>query len=354
MKIATKLSPVFLLLASTFLACAQQSGDATQTVAAGNNKGPLQLYVSATTSSGEPVTGLSQNDFQLLDNKSVVSPLSFRAVTGLNAEPPTEVILLVDAVNAAYTTVAYERDQLQRYLKQNDGQLPLPTSLIVFEDENTRVQTQPTRDGNGLANLLNQSVTGLRAINRSQGYWGAADRLSLSTRTLANLAGYESTRPGRKLLIWVSPGWPLLTGIRTDMTAREEESLFQNIVAMSELLHRAHITLYAVNPLGMADAGSLRLTYYEEFLKGVKKPQQAVPADLSLQVLAVQSGGLVVNSSNDIAGLITSCVRDGLSYYELTYQPQAADGPNDYHSLQVKSDKPGVTVRTRTGYYAQP
>jgi hypothetical protein len=27
---------------------------------------------------------------------------------------------------------------------------------------------------------------------------------------------------------------------------------------------------------------------------------------------------------------------------------------NEYHSLEVKVARPGMTVRTRTGYYAQP
>ena len=27
---------------------------------------------------------------------------------------------------------------------------------------------------------------------------------------------------------------------------------------------------------------------------------------------------------------------------------------DEYHTLEVKVDKPGLTARTRTGYYAQP
>jgi hypothetical protein len=32
----------------------------------------------------------------------------------------------------------------------------------------------------------------------------------------------------------------------------------------------------------------------------------------------------------------------------------AGDGPNEYHALEIKLGKPGLTARTRTGYYAQP
>jgi hypothetical protein len=30
------------------------------------------------------------------------------------------------------------------------------------------------------------------------------------------------------------------------------------------------------------------------------------------------------------------------------------DGPNEYHALEMKFDKPGLKALTRTGYYAQP
>jgi hypothetical protein len=31
-----------------------------------------------------------------------------------------------------------------------------------------------------------------------------------------------------------------------------------------------------------------------------------------------------------------------------------SDQPNPYHSIQVKIAQPGLTARTRSGYYVQP
>jgi VWFA-related protein len=75
---------------------------------------------------------------------------------------------------------------------------------------------------------------------------------------------------------------------------------------------------------------------------------------LALQVLAAQSGGLVLNSSNDLEKLFASCVLDAKAYYTLSFDAPPADHPNEYHSLEVRVNKPDVKVRTRTGYYAQP
>jgi hypothetical protein len=104
----------------------------------------------------------------------------------------------------------------------------------------------------------------------------------------------------------------------------------------------------------MADAGGVGIFYYKGFLKGVKSGKQVELADLSLQVLAVQSGGRVLNSANDVAGEIATCIADIDAFYVLSFDGLPGDGPNEYHALEVKVDKPGLTARTRSGYYAQP
>ncbi len=125
------------------------------------------------------------------------------------------------------------------------------------------------------------------------------------------------------------------------------------IVGFSNGLRQTGITLYNVDPLGNADAGGLRTFYYKDFIKGVKAAKNAETGNLALPVIAYQSGGRVLNSSNDIASEIASCVADASAYYVLSFDSPPPDGPVQYHALEVKIDKPGVTARTRTGYYAE-
>ena len=40
-------------------------------------------------------------------------------------------------------------------------------------------------------------------------------------------------------------------------------------------------------------------------------------------------------------------------FYSVSFDPPPADGPNEYHKLEVRIDKPGLSARTNTGYYDQ-
>src|SRR6202050_821348 len=258
----------------------------------------ITLDVQVADRSGIAVRGLQKQDFTLLDDKQAKNIVSFHAVdsaAGPTTDPPVEVVLVVDAVNASFQAVNYERNEIKKFLLANGGKLPLPVSLVVFTDAGAKIQDGSSRDGNALAALYDQYETGVRSINRSQGYYGAAERFDLSLKTLTEIAQGARGRPGRKLVIWISPGWPLLTGPDTELSHKDAHQIFDSIVSFSVLLRQARITLYNVDPLGVADAAEIRTSYYEEFLKGVKSPSRAVPANLSLQVLAVQSGGRVLN-----------------------------------------------------------
>ena len=312
----------------------------------------IRLDVVVSEKKGKPVAGLEQRDFTVLDNKQPQKILSFHAIEQGTRDSPVEIILLIDAVNATYSNVAYERQSLEKFLKQNGGKLAQPVSLILFTDAGAQVQKEPSSDGNALSATLEQNVTGLRTIRRSQGFYGAADRLQLSLTTIGQLAAFEANRPGRKLLLWIGPGWPMLSGPGVVLSNKEEQGIFNSIVALSTGLRRARVTLYNVNPLGIEENMSW-LFYYQSFLQGVTAPRMAQAGNLALQVLASQSGGLVLNSGSDLSRLIATCLEDTEAFYTLSFESPSPDQPNEYHAVDVKVDKSGLTARTRTGYYAQ-
>jgi len=245
----------------------------------------ITLDVQVTDRDGAPVRGLQKQDFTLLDDKQPKNILSFHAVdsaAGSTADSPVEIILVIDAVNASPEAVAYERSEVRKFLRQNGGKLAQPVSLVVFTDTGTRIQEGSSRDGNALASLYDQYQTGLRSISRSQGFYGAAERFDLSIKALNSLVAYAETRSGRKLVIWFSPGWPMLSGANLQLSEKDERQLFNSIVAASTGLRQARITLFSVDPNGPEEAGSLRISYYEEFLKGITSPSRALPGDLGL------------------------------------------------------------------------
>jgi VWFA-related protein len=331
---------------------AAQPQQATATSAA-NSSRRITLDVVVTEKSGKPVGGLTQSDFTLFDNKQQQKIVSFQAVEGPTADPPPEVILLIDEVNTSFQNVAHIRDQVKRFLGQNGGQLAQPVSVIFFADSGTNMQNA-SRDGNALAAAIDQSNTALRTSRPSQGIYGAAERIQMSLRALNSIAAYEAMRPGKKMLVWMSPGWAFLSGPAIQFTAKDRQTFFNTIVGVSNALLRARITLYSIDPLGASEAGGIRTSYYQEFLKPVPSASQAESGDLALQVLAQQSGGRVFSSNNDLTRLIASCAADAEAWYVLSFDAPPADGPNEFHALSIKIDKPGLTARTRIGYYDQP
>jgi len=322
--------------------------------AAPNSDRRVTLDIVVNDHAGHAVPGLQQQDFTILDNKVPQTILSFRATQAGSAPPdrPLQAILVVDAVDTPEEGIAYQRQQLARFLQQGEGDLPVPVSLLLLTDT-ARTPSVATRDRNTLLSSLGSLQSGLRLIGRAQGFYGATDRFKICMGAFERLVVFERTQPGRKLVIWLGPGWPLLTGPQVQLNAKTQESIFHSVVALSTVLREAGVTLYDVDLIGPSENLAQAL-YYEGFQKGVPSANKVAAGNLGLQVLAVQSGGRVLNSSSDMASSIESCLQDTQAFYTLTFDSPPADHPDEYHSLQIKIDKPKLTVHTRTGYYAQP
>jgi VWFA-related protein len=310
----------------------------------------IHLDVLVTSKPGQPVTGLEQKDFAVLDDKVPAEITSFEAVD--EHKQPVQAILLIDAVNTGYTEISQERIEIDKFLRANGGKLTLPTTLAVFGDQGIKMQGGYSRDGNVLADALAKYTISLRAIGRSAGFEGAAERMSDSLKAIRLLAAYESGRPGRKIILWVSPGWAPLSGPGINLTGDQRTQIFNDITFLSTTLREAHTSVYAIDPLGVGEPVWQALSY-EQFLSGVKKPSDDNIGDLMLQVIANETGGLVRNST-DVSGLLKESATDNVAYYRLSFEPPPTEKRDVYHSLKVTVAKPGVTVATSTGYYAEP
>lgn len=306
----------------------------------------IHLDVVVTGQSGAPVAGLSQSAFTLLDNGVPQKITAFQPMTGDAC--PVEVTIVIDTVNPNYSTVAFERQQMDKFFQADGGKLPYLTTLAIFSDNGTQIMRGFTQDGAALSRVLSQQVFSLRAVGRSAGIDGAGERLDWSLRLLRQLIAAEGRLPGRKIVLWMSPGWPFLSGPDVDLSAREERGLFSEIEYFSTELRRSRMTLYAIDPRGTS---GLSANYYLNFLGPVRKLNQVQFGNLSLQALAVHSGGLALCCNNNIVALMRKAVRDVSYFYEISYTPPAGE-PDEYHSIRVKLSRPDLTARTTVGYYA--
>lgn len=309
----------------------------------------IKLDVVVDTKSGQPITALRQQDFTILDNKSPRPITSFKVVTP--AQEPVSVILFIDAVNTPYELVGDMRNQTEKFLKAKEGVLAYPTSIAVFTDDGVQLPRAFSSNGMELSDDLDHRTIGLHKITLNNEF-SAGDRLTLSIKALHQLTLFAAGLPGRKLILWISPGFPLASGPSlSGLTPQFEQAIFGDVTYFSGQLRQNNITLYNINPVGTGQS-TFTANYYQNFVKGVTRPDQAQLADLSIQVLSVQSGGLALVSNNDVAAMIQKCLDDVNAWYEITFDPPPSDKPNQYHQIEFKLDQPGLIARSRTGYYS--
>jgi len=313
----------------------------------------ITFTVEVTDKAGHLVTGLEKSDFTLLDDKSPSAIQAFAAHTPGPSDPESTIIVF-DNVNMGFGGDSIARDQIMNLLQKPENHIVYPVTLLMVTDTGLRQLGATSSDPQDLLATLKKESGQLRDIGRSAGFWGAAEREENAVNSMNMLAKAAGEMSGRKLVIWLGPGWPILDNPSITYTDTELHDVFYEAVLLSNELTKAQVTLYDVDPLGSWDAGSFRTFVWESFTKPVREWSRALPADLALQVLATQSGGLVLNGSNDISGEVNTCARDGSSWYTITFTPQSSEKPDTWHSVEVRLDKPGLIVRTRPGYYAEP
>ncbi len=343
----TRIAYFFLLT----LFCSSAISAQQNTPPAEQPPGRIFLDVVVTEKSGPPLAGLQEDDFTLIDNKDPQAIASFKAVSA--RETNQSVILVMDAVNTGIRELIFARTEVGKFLRADEGHLAYPTGIATLTDKGIQIEESFTTDGNALGAALDRNAVGLRGADlaRSGAANGEAERVGLSVQALDRIVRSAARLPGRKLMIWLSPGWPIIAGAQLD--SKQQRQIFNQLVLISTDLLKAHVTLYSVNPLGTSDT-PFGDSYYKQFLKGVSKPNQVQFGNLALQVLAVQTGGLALPPSNDIARMVRECVNASAPYYEISFDAPPSKGAGEYHRLEIKLAKAGLIARTLQGYYAQP
>jgi VWFA-related protein len=338
----------------------------------------IVLNVEVTDASGSPITGLNAEDFTLMQDQQPRSIVTFRAVSGETAPVPPQVMLLLDAVNNSSRDLANDRKGVETFLRHGPATLAYPTSIAVLSD--AEIRSGPlTRDRDALlgeledlsgrlhpiacASDVNPNDRTLRAVWMPGAVSGVDSskelnclnqRFITSISALTRFAKLQIDIPGRVILIWMGSGWPLLNNkqFRPD-DASVKAGFFGNLVQVSTALREAQVTLNVLLPASLFRIAESRDEHDNAFFNGVPNQDEVTAASLGPQALAHQSGGQVLIGAKNITGGIATCMADAQSYYELTFDSAPAAQFGEYHSLQVKVDKPGVTVRTNTVYYAE-
>jgi len=268
------------------------------------------------------------------------------------ADPPVEVVLLVDVTNTPLKVVGDERNQIEGVLRRNGGRLTQPTSLMIFDDRGVKGLPQRTTDGNRLADELNKAEARAHSILLTT--QTEPDRVTLSLNALERIAEAADRRAGRTILIWIGNGWPMLENSHYLFTEREHGVQFDRVVTISGQLRESRVTLYSIYPTDPAVTDEPGIQHYRSFLRGVPSVNQVRPGNLALPVLAIHSGGRALDIPDDLGNEIANCIAEAKFYYALSFNPVSAKHVDEYHELAVHVDKPQLKARTSAGYYAEP
>ncbi len=301
-------------------------------------------------SAGNLVSDIAPWDFTLLDNGQPAKIRTFNNSLAAS-EPAPELIFVLDTVNLTSQQLTETEGSIVHFLQRNNGRLKSPCFLYRLTRDGLFSSLRPVMDGALLVEELEQKRsqwTVWQAERREIDSFGAWEsglpRNRLSLRALGSIAIGQRDVPGRKVVVWIGPGWPVNGG---DMS-------FDEATELSTRLREARITLDNLN-VWLNPVPSFN---YHDFLDPPRSQKDMQPAKMALQVIATHTGGLVLDSSEDLDRDIERCVEEVRSFYSLTFNPPHTYQMDEYHDLRVEvragMARPGLTVRAPTGYYNQP
>jgi VWFA-related protein len=335
-------------------------------------EGIIHLDVAATDREGKPFSGLAAKDFTLTDHGAPQRIVSFAASDQPTDENErlTEVVLVLDEVDLSPAQLELVKDESIKFLRQNGGHLGEPTSVYWFTTSGLYATAAPTTDGNALAEDIahHGSHRTVWAISRSHNPFVTAElesyaRWNRSLGAVYSIAIERRRAPGRKLLVWMGFGW-----LPVDGPKEYKDGAFSSMVELSTRIREARMVISEVTvrtqPEGRHVAGEpTALDFkdsYKDYLAGVRTPSELEErgfgpySHFALPVLAIQSGGLVLDELSNISRSIEHCVEDARAFYTMSFDPPYAGQPDEYHDLKLQIKAPELSARTNTGYYDQP
>jgi len=354
-------------IAAGALLLAQTSSQAPPTFRSGVQL--VEVDVVVTDSEGNAVRDLTRDDFEIVEEGRPQSVRTFSLVDlPVPPRPPEVTAGGADIVPDTATNAAPEgRTYVLLLDSQSTISPPMGTELVLrtkqvarqFLNEAVRPGDQvavihvegSTTDGQGFT--ANRALIG-RSIDRfGRGLAGdipptpeeRVHRTLTTYQALQDLSERLGTLGGRrKIIVWIG-GQIDVHPERYQAASKEKvHPIFAATGVLQAGLRdalqaaaRNNVAIYPVDPVGLTSAMG-----NEELLR-----------QTSLRNVAEDTGGIATVNTNNFTDAYAAIVRDASTYYLLGYSPDRDHPENgDFHSIEVRVKRPGVTARARRGYYA--
>jgi VWFA-related protein len=164
------------------------------------------------------------------------------------------------------------------------------------------------------------------------------------------------TLPGRKSIVLFSDNLRILN--RQGFNYEVIESLR----SLTDQANRAGVVIYGVDPRGLP---TLSLTAADN-VSGMsaervmaqlqQRHDDHFDSQVGIRYLAEQTGGFYITNNNDINWGLDRVLEDQDGYYLIGYTPDRSTfdektGRRLFHRIRVRVNRPGLRVRSRTGFY---
>lgn len=322
----------------------------------------VTLDVVVNDKSGQPVRGLKRNDFTVYEDNVPQPILSFEA-----SEPklptgrrPTEIhstaeldrmqpdapvtIVVLDEVTTKFEDQYFARYSLEKYLSKQGAVLDQPLMLMARSLDHQQVLHDYTTSKKEILDALNRHFASndWRATNSS---WSSEQILAEFT-SLIEIAKATQGHSGHKSLIWVGRGFPSVQ--RDDVAPGHKDPLGAAIAQCTNLLRDARVTLYMIDPAGVA-APSATLD-----INGTMTIDDPFGRQVGFEQMAAATGGQSLHGRNDVDRLIGTTVSDGQICYSIAYKPESVittDNPLEFRKIRIALRDATLVATTREGYY---
>ncbi|HKS26917.1 MAG TPA: VWA domain-containing protein [Pyrinomonadaceae bacterium] len=162
--------------------------------------------------------------------------------------------------------------------------------------------------------------------------------------------------PGRKSVLLISDGFRLFN------SNNDSRRVLEALRRLTDLANRASVVIYTMDARGLQYTGMTAadntsgMSADQIEAKLSDRRSELFDTQAGLIYLARQTGGFNIRNSNDLTAGIRKVVDDQSGYYLIGYRPDettfdARGGRRSFHKINVKVKRPGLEVRSRTGFY---
>ena len=315
------------------------------------------LDVTVVDKKGRPVvTGLTQDDFTIMENKQPQAIFSFEAPEAHtlktrpggenpNGEAPV-TILVLDQLDSSFEDFAFLRWEVRRYLEAQPATLRSPAELMVVGNQSLELVQSYTRSRSDLLDALKHVPTALPYKQMSPSFW--AERFVQSIDALQEIALENQGVPGRKNIVWLGHGGPAVNTMGWPQVWIDKVNEF--VHSTTNMLVDARATLFVLYPGLKVQAPATQMSALDASVHlGDGDP---FAGDVNFGVFVDETGGKLFYNRNDVDEEMRDAERMGSEYYTLTYQPHNSDDNGRFERIRVTLRDPNLRAVTKAGYFA--